>query len=323
MRTLVTGASGFIGKALIRRLLTDAHEVIAVSRTPTITDDRVEWTQADVRFPEQLEPAFKRKPEIVYHVAGLVSFQSQKKKELFGVNAEGTRHVLTLSNKYGVGRNIVVSSVAAIDPPDHGGVSDESTPFTLNSDLHPYNASKREGERIAFEFAEKGSDIVVVSPAFVFGEGDDHSPAMQLVQKISTRRIPFYPPGGICGVWIGDVVSGLLSAAKEGKSGEKYILGGENVSNAKAYQIIAKAVGGIRPRYPLPMWPLFVYGVMAEWEAALLRKPPRFTRAWARGSGIFHHYSSEKARRAFGYQPISFGKTIQRTVEWMQENRLL
>ncbi len=323
MKYLVTGGTGFIGQSLIRALVKQGHEVTALSRSLPSPSPHITWHQGDVRDLESLKPVFSQAFDGLFHVAGLVSFRSNQSEELFDINVRGTENVLECAQEAQTPKVLVVSSVATIGPNKTKNPLDETAPFEWNSKVFHYHRSKFEGEQIALNAANAKTNVIVVNPAFVFGQGDDHSPAMHLIQKLARRKVPFYPPGGACFVGIDNVVDGMILALTQGRSGERYILGGENLTNQMAYQMIAKEVGGLYPRFPLPACGLSLYATLAKWESFFRKTPPRYLKSWAKSATVHHFYSSEKAKRELGYSPVSFNETLSTTVEWMKRNQLL
>ncbi|HLG19524.1 MAG TPA: NAD-dependent epimerase/dehydratase family protein [Bdellovibrionota bacterium] len=323
MKYLITGASGLIGGALLRELVANQHDVVAVSRHPPVGAQDVVWHKGDITKPESLAPAFSESYDVLIHLAGLVSADGRNREELFAVNGQGTRNVFEWALKAKIRRCLQVSSTAAIGPAPYGRIADETTPFSWSPDKFAYHASKHEGEKIALEYVLKGLDVVVVNPAFVYSEKDDHTPARDLLRKIRDRRLPLYPPGGMCNVWVGDVVKGMTRAVERGRTGERYILGGENLLHRDSYGIMAEALGAVIPRIPVGVAALYVYALTSEIGARLMRQKPRFCLSWARASNHTYFYSSEKAARELAYAPLDFRSTIQRVVPAMLNARLL
>lgn len=306
-RVFVTGATGFIGRRLVERLLADGHQVTALVRPQPqrraglpIGTHRVEGTL------ENNASSLTRllaDHDILYHLAAKVSFDPRRRSELIQVNAEGTRRLLTAARNAGVRRTVFVSSACTIGLSNSGNdILDEQTPFAPKlTKRNPYLHSKHLAEQAVHKAVDHGQDVTTVNPTTVFGPGDHALNSGTLVRQVATARVMPVPPGGSNVVDVDDVVAGILAAGHRGQAGKRYILGGENLPFAQIIQRIAAVVGRTPRCIPLPG----------------MAKPPMILAAWlmqrATGSALitpqiiadtfaFKYYASALARAELGWR---------------------
>jgi dihydroflavonol-4-reductase len=238
--------------------------------------------------------------------------------ETEGINLQGTRNVISACEKYGVRRLLQVSSVAAIGIPENSTPADETFEFNLKNSVLEYHRSKRRSEELVLTAASSGLDAVVVNPASIFGPFGSRYRGMELLQRVRTATILPYFSGGICVVHVADVVDGIVAAAKRGISGNRYILGGENISYRDMFQRAAQAVDA-HPRM-LPVSPVVsrLAAFLLEPYGRLRKKTPRVTYATHYFAHRCHYYDSNKARRELSYSPRSFQSILDECVSFAQ-----
>lgn len=245
-RAIITGATGYIGRCLVRRLAARGVSITAMVRpgAAQLPDD-VQPFVGDLLSPiEQLADAM-RGCDSLLHLAAAVSFAPSARADLERVNGEGTRRILDAANSAGVGRVVVVSSACTI------GLSasashplDENTPFNeALAQRNPYLASKHLAERHAIDAADRGQHVVIVNPTTVFGPGDRTLNSGTMFQQIARARVMPVPPGGTNVVDVSDVCDGIIAAAEHGRIGRRYILGGHNATFAELFREIARQIG--------------------------------------------------------------------------------
>ncbi len=245
MRALVTGATGFIGRRLIGELLRAGDSVTALVRSeaqdlpigvatrPASMEDGVEHLTTCMRGHD-----------IVYHLAARVSFNPAESAELLRVNAEGTRRILAAACQAGVRRSVIVSSACTMGiSHDPSVVLDEDSPLDpLLVRRNPYLASKLAAERHALEAVDRGQWVTIVNPTTVFGTGDRSLNSGTLVRQVAQARIIPVPSGGSNVIDIDDVVAGIRAAARRGRAGVRYILGGANLRFREIIEHIAHVI---------------------------------------------------------------------------------
>lgn len=314
MRVLITGATGFLGSHLCRRMVSQGHDVRilyrAASELSVLDGLPLEKAVGDIADAESMRTAVRDR-EWVVHAAADLSYWGPQEATLMRVNVEGTRHVAQACLAEGVQRLLFVSSVAAIGiPTDKGRPADEDFPSNLKGLRLPYALSKKRGEEAIAEEIARGLDAVTVNPALIVGlYGDDYRGA-EMMRKVRHRSIVPYFSGGICIVHVEDVVAGILAALEKGRTGHRYILGGENVTYKRIVQRTAEVMGLERRFVPVPP---IVTGILAIAQAPvgwLRRHPPRFTRELHYLANRHRFYDSTKARESLGYRPRDFNAIL-------------
>lgn len=335
MRFLVTGATGFVGRHLVRALSARGDEVIALRRAssdvgPVAGLPRVRWVQVDLgdRAAVDAGPdsslatleAVMDGVDVVFHVAGHLSWWRGRRERQRMVNVEGTRRVAAAALRAGVARLVYTSSVAAIGFPEDSLPVDESFPFNGYELGIQYGISKHEGELRVLEAVRDGLDAVIVNPATILG--DDAPRRGSLVELAARGALPVWIDGGTTFCAIDDVVTGHLAAAERGKTGERYILGGPHVTFREILARLAEAAGVVPPARRVPGGLVWA-GVWAmEALAALTGREPPLTRDHARLAGRHLYYSSVKAQRELGYAVTPLEATVEQAVRRYLDSRL-
>lgn len=326
MKVLVTGANGFLGSWLVNRLVQDGHEVSVLIRQKPQPDSSlprgVKVFLGDIAQVETLAPAFKEQQH-VYHLAGLVAYSKKDRDALFRINVQGTENVLKQASIYKVKRIVVASSVVAVGATFHAEVLNENSLYTLDSCHLSYHESKREMERIFKKYIQEGKvDGVIVNPSTIYGAGDASKSSRSTQIKVAQGRLRFYPPGGVSVVAVEDVVDGMIKAMEKGRSGERYILAGENLTLEDVFKMIASCAGVAPPRFPLP--PLIFKGLACLDESLqrIGRQGPLPSER-ALVAMMYHWYDSSKAKRELGFTHRPAIEAIASSVQWMKTNHVL
>lgn len=325
---LITGGAGFLGQYLIPHLAEAGCRVTVVDLQPPrleLTDWQTQCTAihygVDITRPETLAGHLAG-IEVVYHLAGVVSFWRKHAKLLHDVNVTGTRNVLTASREAGVRRVIHISSVAAIGYNNRADAPiDETFDFSWDASRHKhYMYSKHLAELEVGQHVEQGEDAVIINPGLMWGPGDLVNSA-KLIRSLAAGKLPACPPGGTNIVDVRDVARGLVALLGQGRSGERYILGGDNIPFREVYDVSAELLGVMPPRRMLPRWlkPILYHSTLA---AELLRSsPPPLTSDNVESSYMFRYFSSAKAERELGWKrEISFRQMMEDAIHWLREN---
>ena len=317
-RILVTGATGFVGSVLTRRLVSDGATV-RIFRRPTSSLDllgpaaeRVEHAEGDITRARSVYEALDG-IDRVYHVAARVGFASGEAEALHRVNVEGTANVVNAALAADVDRLVHTSSMAAFGRPvDSNTVIDETTAWQDGPHRSPYARSKRKGELEVHRGIAEGLDAVIVNPSLVFGVGDEGTRTRRIVDAVRRGWVPAVPSGGTNAVDVQDVASGHRKAMRHGDTGRRYFLGGENLSWDQIVGALADAFGVEPPRYTAPSALLTAGGALAEAVGVLTRTTPVFTRSLARSAARSHRYNNERARTELGCTFRPFADTARR-----------
>lgn len=258
MKILVTGSTGFIGSNLCRALLERGHTVRAFHRPSSqqrlLDELNVEHVLGDLTQPETLETAMEG-VEVVFHTAAWLGGSEQSGRQ-YAVTVEGTRSLLNAARKAGVRRVVHTSSVAALGVPEPGGrdipLMNERHTWNYRPDYYPYGYAKYLAELEVQKVVAQGLDVVITNPTLVFGAGDLHRQAGSIITQVANHRISYAINGGINCIHIEDVIDGHLLAMEKGRCGERYILGGENLTYLEMLRMIAEVTRAPAPNLVLP-----------------------------------------------------------------------
>lgn len=323
---LVTGGTGFIGSNLAVALIREGCHVRILRRPHSelraIGDAPVEHCTGDIRDYESLKGAMKG-CDTVFHTAAMVSYWRREREEMYRVNIEGTRHVVDACLELGVQRLVHTSSIAAVGYPEDGGVARETNQFNWERFDIGYRISKHKAEGEIHRGVRLGLNVVMVNPSVVIGPRDIKFHAGQLIRDIYWKRLFYYVDGGMNIAYVGDVVKGHILAARSGRRGDRYILGGENLTHRQIISTIADVVGGIRPFFKVPEWAVRSIAVAAEGIGSTLSRKPWVTRELLASSSLFNYFSSEKSERELGYSRTPFREAVQKTFSWYKQQGLL
>jgi len=315
---LVTGAAGCVGSSLVFRLHDLGVRVRTLTR-PGGTLDVLEGIPVESFTGDICDAGVLCKAvegcDAVFHTAAVVTFARKAREEQIRVNVLGTRAVVRACIESGAVTLVHTSSVTTIGTPPPGEEADE----TLTADrthARGYKLSKLLAEDEIMAGVKEGLRAVIVNPSVIMGERDTHFHAGQLIRDIRRGRIPFYVKGGMNIVYAGDVAGGMIAAAERGRTGERYILAGENMTHREIFRRTAALVGGMPPmaRFPLPV--LRAVGAVVEGVSALAGVEPPITRDLAAIAGRYHWFSAAKARRELGFTATPFDETILAAYRW-------
>lgn len=313
MRALVTGATGFVGAFVVRRLLADGASVRILRRASSSLDTlgadaaRVEHAVGDVTDAESVREAMRGATHLV-HVAATVAFGPRDGARLRAVNVGGTAHVVDAALAEGVTRLAHVSSIAALGRSTAGGAIDERTPWTPGRANTRYAVSKRDAEMEVWRGAAEGLDAVAVHPALVFGPGRDGEGTQAIVERVAAGRMRLAPPGATAVVDVRDVADGLVAALHRGATGGRYVLAAENLSWAEILTTLADALGAAPPAGTVPAPLLAAAGVLADaWTR--LGGSAALSRETARTAAGRYTYSNRRAVDDLGLSFRSFAET--------------
>jgi dihydroflavonol-4-reductase len=306
MRALVTGASGFVGAAVARALVRAGWEVRVLVRPAS---DRanlermpVATVVGDLSVAASLAPALTD-CEALFHVAADYRLGARDPSQLYRTNVDGTRSLLTAAVQAGVKKIVYTSSVATMGIPAGGVPGDERTGVSLGDMIGHYKRSKFLAEQVVLEAAAAGTPVVVVNPSTPVGPGDvKPTPTGQLVLDAAAGRMPAYVDTGLNIVHVDDVAAGHLMAFERGRIGERYILGGEDMTLRQILAYIAQLVGRKPPRVRLPYAAVLPIAYIAEGISRITGRSGRITLEGVRMSRKYMFFSSDKAVRELGYR---------------------
>ncbi|GAB4311932.1 MAG: NAD-dependent epimerase/dehydratase family protein [Candidatus Bipolaricaulota bacterium] len=324
MRALVTGATGFIGANVVRALLERGYDVRAFVRPgadrANLDGLAVEWAEGDVRDARSVRAATAG-CSLVFHIAALYAFWARPRRLIYEVNVDGTGNVLRAAEEERVERVVVTSSVAALGLRGDGRPADEAVPATSATLIGDYKRSKFLAQELALAFAHRGLPVVIVNPSFPVGPYDRKpTPTGQVIVDFLNGRMPAYVDGGVNVVAVEDVALGHVLAAERGQLGERYILGGENLTMREFFRLLSVVSGRPAPRLRLPAALLTPLAYLnAAWSAAT-GTVPRLTPDTARMARHRMFYDPGKAVRELGLPQTPAREALRRAVEWFRGN---
>jgi dihydroflavonol-4-reductase len=321
---LVTGGTGFLGRALVERLLSAGDQVRGLARSDASTSELralgAEPVRGDILDLEALA-ASMRGCDVVYHAAGANAFCLRDPAPMFEVNVRGSQNVVRAAARAGVRRVVYTSSAATLGEAS-GTIGSEESPHR-GWFLSDYERSKFEAEQAVFATArETGLDLVAVNPASVQGPGRATGSARLLLDYLN-GRLRGVVDSELSLVDIADCTEGHLLAGSRGTPGERYVLSGATLSVRDGLALVASLVGVDRPVRTLPPFVAMAVATAAEALGRVRHSSPRICRELARTLIHGHAYDGSKATRALGLRYTPIEETLRRTVDWWVELHLV
>ena len=326
MRILITGASGFVGSAVLRLLIQKGHAVRALVRP---NSDRrnldglvVETVIGDLTDPASLGPALAG-CDALFHVAADYRLWVPKSAGMYATNVVGTRELMLAALRAGVKRIVYTSSVATLGLISDGSPADEETPSTLDNMIGHYKRSKYLAEAEVKRLAEtENLPVVIVNPSTPIGPRDiKPTPTGRMVLDAATGRMPAYVDTGLNVVHVDDVATGHLLAFEHGTVGRRYILGGENLTLREILQRIGAITGHPPPRWRLPHNLILPIGYLMEgWTKLVGSGEPLVTVNGVRLAKKRMFFSSSRAERELGYQARPVDEAFRDAIDWFHQN---
>ncbi len=321
---LVTGASGFLGSAVLRQALARGWRARALVRPSSpranLADLPVEVVQGDMRDPAAVAAAMQG-VRYLFHVAADYRLWAPDPEEIVRTNVDGTIAVMEAAQQAGVERVVYTSSVATLRVAGAGGPVDETAPLAAHEAIGAYKRSKVLAERVVERMvAERGLPAVIVNPSTPIGPRDVRpTPTGRIIVEAATGKIPAFVETGLNLVHVDDVAAGHFQALERGRTGERYILGGDDVMLQQMLRDIAGLCGRRPPTVQLPRWPLYPLAHAAEAVARVTRKEPFITVDGLNMSKYRMFFSSARARRELGYAPRPYIEGLRDALDWFRE----
>jgi len=330
LKAFVTGATGFLGSHVARVLAEQGAELRVLVRPTSdlrnldgLNADRV---VGDLRDAASIEKALSG-CDVVFHVAAdyRLWVRGRDSNEMYRSNVEGTRSLLEAARKQGVRRVVYTSSVATMgftSGTNNGNVADEQSPVGIGDMIGHYKRSKFMAEQVAVEAARAGVDVVIVNPTTPIGERDiKPTPTGRIVLDFLKRKFPAYVETGLNLVDATECAHGHIQALEKGRSGERYILGGENLTLKQILDRLAAIASLPSPTVKLPYIFALAAGVVDEMVTGrVLGREPRATIDTVRMGRKMMFVSSAKAERELGWRTVPVDGALRRSVEWFRAN---
>lgn len=326
VKALVTGATGFVGSHVARRLLAEGFQVRIMRRPSSslklLEDMTVEHAIGDVTDRDSVFAAVKG-CDAVFHAAGLVSFWNGNNAIQKKVNVDGTRNIVEACLKHKIKRLIYTSSIVTIGFSPEGKLSDEETEYNWRPTRIHYSDTKHMAEEEIQRGVNRGLDAVCVNPGIVLGPGDINMNLGAVVVQMALGKVWYYTDGGGCVCDVEDVADGHILAYRKGKTGNRYILGGHNYTWKKIVSLMAEVLNVRPPSRRLPTWLFSLIGYGGAILSHLTKKEPLITPELVRFALLPLYYSSDKAIRDLGYKISPFQETVRRAYDWYKDNGFL
>ena len=329
LTAFVTGATGFLGSHIARALFDGGAELRLLHRASSDTRNLDQFSRADRVVGDLRDPASLRKSmsgcDVVFHVAADYRLWTPTKSDIdqmYRSNVEGTRAVIAAAAEAGVKRVVYTSSVATMGFKRDGSLVDESAPVTLGDMISHYKKSKFLAEQVALEAGRTGANVVVVNPTTPIGEQDiKPTPTGRIIVDFLKRKFPAYVETGLNLVDVHECAHGHLLAMEKARPGERYILGGENLTLKQILDKLAAITGLPSPKIKLPYAIALAFGVFdTAVTGYVLKKQPRASIDEVRMGRKVMFVSSAKAERELGWRNLTVDNALVRAVDWFKAN---
>lgn len=326
MKTVfVTGGSGFIGHNLTKVLISKGYRVKVLVRQNSnlkyLRNLDIEFCFGDLNDKNTLYRAIKN-CDTVFHTAAVVAMWKGKEKQQYQTNVIGTRNICEVALNSGIKKFIHTSSVATLGWKNNYTLIDESSEYNWGEKL-TYNYTKFLAEKEVLLTVAKGLPAVIVNPSIVIGPGDYNFHGGALIKRLKNKTIPFYLDGGINISFVDDVVNGHINAALYGKIGERYILGGNNLTIKDALYKIAEIIGVTPPRYKIPSQIIKPISIIFDIFSKIFKIKPIISSDIATYIGKNFWVSSQKAIKELNYKVTPLEEAIRKTVEWYSQEGII
>jgi dihydroflavonol-4-reductase len=325
MLAFVTGATGFVGSHVAGVLAEQGADLRLLVRSSSdprnIESLRADRVTGDLRDPVSIERAMAG-CDVVFHVAADYRLWVRDPEQMYRANVEGTRAVLEAARNNHVRRVVYTSSVATMGFTSNGHPADEDSPVSLGGMIGHYKRSKFMAEEVALEAGRGGMDVVVVNPSTPVGEQDvKPTPTGRIVVDFLKKKFPAYVDTGLNLVDVRECARGHVAALEKGRSGERYILGGENLTLKQILDKLASITGLPSPSLRVPYLLALATGVVDEVVTGrILGREPRATIDAVRMGRKKMFVSCEKAERELGWKVVPVDDALRRAAEWFRAN---
>ncbi len=326
MSILVTGATGFIGTNLVRKLVNQGETVRILRRDWSnmlgLKGLAIEEHIGDIRDYQTVRKAVKGCKRI-YHLAALLKIAPFERERFQKINVQGSENIALAALEEGIEKLVYTSSIAAIGFGTEKNPATEESEFNLGQFKLPYIDTKRSGEQKILEYCKSGLPAVVVNPGYVMGPWDKHPGLNKLLVLAARGKLWYYIGGGLSIVDVDDVVQGHILAMEKGQIGERYILSNENLTYKEFITMANEFSGKKPPKIKIPFLLTLITGYLAEAAGTLFRFNPGISSGIARMTSITHYVSSDKAKKEIGFTLTPLADTFKKTFDWLKEYKYI
>ncbi len=325
MKALVTGATGFVGAAVVRALIKTGVEVRVLARRDSdfsnLQQFKIDGAYGDLRDKESLRKALTGCQQL-YHVAAHYALWARNPAIFYDVNVTGTKNLMEAARDVGTERIVYCSTIGAIGLPPGGGLGTEETPVSLEQMAGHYKRSKYLAEQEVLKLARQGLPVIIVNPSAPVGEGDvKPTPTGQMIVDFMKGRMPAYIETGMNIVDVDDVAAGHLLAMQKGGIGERYILGTKNLMLRDIFEILSRLTGVKMPSVKLSrelILPLAYLNLAFSWVTGI---PPRIPLEGVKMAKYKMHYDCSKAIRELGIPQTPPDVALEKAVRWFRDHK--
>lgn len=321
MKALVTGATGFVGYWVARKLQERGHSVKILVRQlpPHLENTTFEIAYGDLRDKDSLRKALQDCNQL-YHVAAHYRLWDKNPKVFYDINVEGTRNLMTLASETNLEKIIYTSSVATIKIMPDKVPSTEANEAGIEDMIGDYKKSKFLAEMVVREMAQDGLPVVIVNPSAPVGSYDvKPTPTGKIIVDFLQGKMPAYLDTGLNLVDVEDVAIGHILAAEKGEIGKRYILGNQNLRLIDILQILAKISGKKAPKIRMPYWIAYAAGKASEIFAQCTGQEPAIPLDGVRMAKKFMFFDSSLAKKEIGYEPQSIEAALEKAIAWFKD----
>ncbi|MBI5655978.1 MAG: NAD-dependent epimerase/dehydratase family protein [Geobacter sp.] len=324
MKAFVTGATGFIGASLVRELLKDGCSVRVLVRPGSdrrnLEGLTIELWEGDLRDGVNLRAGLEE-CDVLFHAAADYRLWTRNPAEMYESNVAGTRNILEAALANRLARVVYTSSVGTLGNPGDGTPGTETTPVAFADMVGDYKKSKFLAEREAQSFLAQGLPLVIVNPSTPVGGGDvKPTPTGKIIVDFLNRKMPAYLDTGLNIIDVTDCARGHILAARKGRIGEKYILGNENLTLQRIFDLLAQITGIPAPKVRLPYAPILAAAYCNEAISRLTGREPLIPLAGVQMARKFMYFDSSKAVRELGLPQRPALEALGTAVEWFRSN---
>jgi dihydroflavonol-4-reductase len=324
MKALVTGATGFVGGAVVRALLNRGIDVRVLARAgadlQNIQNLPVERVEGDLRDQASLRTSLTGCRQL-YHVAAHYALWAKDPSIFYDINVTGTKNLLEAARDVGTERIVYCSTIGAIGLPPGGGLGTEETPVSLEQMAGHYKRSKYLAEQEVLKLAKAGLPVVVVNPSAPVGAGDvKPTPTGQVIVDFMKGRMPAYIETGMNIVDVDDVAAGHLLAMEKGRIGERYILGNKNLMLREVFEILSRLTGTKAPTIKLPRLAILPLAHLNQWISNFTGQPPRIPLEGVKMAKHTMHYDCRKAIKELGIPQTPPEVALGKAVQWFRNH---
>lgn len=328
MRAIVTGGTGFVGANLVRTLLKRGVAVRVLVRPATpqtnLAGLDLQLVEGDLRDPASLRNACAD-CDLLFHTAAYYDFWAPDRKIFYEVNVEGTQNILEAARRAEIPKIVYTSTVGTIRYPKNRNYSSDETSLATEVEMsNDYKRSKFLAEQVAMQFAKEGLPVVIVNPSAPVGAYDvKPTPTGKIILDFLRGKIPAYVDTGLNIIDVEDVAEGHWLAAQKGKSGERYILGSQNISLKEVYRILSALNGRPAPRLRIPYGVAWAAAAASEVAAGIQKRRPKISLGAVRMARHYMYFDSSKAVLELGLPQGPIEPAFAKAADWFASNGYL